>query len=89
MLRKAQNPTPKAPQDNNDTVHITFDLDFKFYASPQAKQLLQWLNQAPKWLLPFLLTLFTMHTAVDLTPSAAETQHDQGTTHEIKERQDK
>ncbi len=63
MSKESQNPTPNATQDNDDMVHIDFDFDVRFYASPQAKQLLQWLSQALKWLFPFLVAVSTMRSA--------------------------
>lgn len=60
MVKKPQIPDSNTPNENNDTVRIDFDFDLNFYASPQAKQLLQWVGQALKWLFPFLVAFSTV-----------------------------
>lgn len=70
--QKPQSPAPNTPATQEETkemVQIDFDFDFKFYASPQAKQLLQWLGQSLKWLFPFLLAFSTVRSVgVDPNP---------------------
>jgi hypothetical protein len=61
MAKKSQNQTPDLSEDK-DSMQIDVDFDFKFYASPQAKQLLQWGGQVLKWLFPFLVAFSTLRS---------------------------
>jgi hypothetical protein len=77
MTKKLQPPAVETqPEQNNpeqnDIVHIDFDFDFKFYASPQAKHLLQWLSQALKWLIPFFVAFSTLRPVEVAQPQSSQ-----------------